>query len=90
MLTRLALLDGEYDPAFVGLETTLAVEPFYRRSGFERLSHPEQRYTGGSYYVSMGLWMRKEERDTIREYISTLPITFDIEFPKDCNTNHAL
>ena len=82
-LTRLALLDGEYDPAFVGLETTLAVEPFYQRLGFERLSRPEQRYTGGSYYVSMGLSFPMQERDVIRAYLATFPITFDLEFPND-------
>jgi hypothetical protein len=43
----MALLDAEHDPAFVGLETTLLVEPFYQRFGFERLARPEQRFTGG-------------------------------------------
>lgn len=84
-LTRLALLDGEHDPAFVGLETTLAVEPFYRSLGFDRLSRPEQRYAGGSYYVSMGLSLSMQERDAIRAYLATLPVAFNIEFPNDRN-----
>jgi len=82
-LTRLALLDGEHDPAFVGLETTLAIEPFYQRFGFERLSYPEQRYSGGSSYISMGLSLSMQQRDSFREYLATLPVTFDIEFPND-------
>ncbi len=77
-LTRLGLLDGEHDPAFVGLETTLAVEPFYRRFGFERLSVPEQRYSGGGYYVGMGLWLSMQQRDSICEYLTSLPVTFRI------------
>jgi len=84
-LTRLALLDGEHDPAFVGLETTLAVEPFYQRFGFERLSYPEQRYSGGGYYVSMALSLSMQQRDAIREYLTFLPVTFHIEFPNDRN-----
>ena len=84
-LTRLALLDDEYDPAFVGLETTLAVEPFYQRFGFERLSYPEQRYPGGSYYVSMALSLSMQQRDDIREYLGSLPITLHLEFPNNRN-----
>ena len=80
-LTRLALLDGEHDPAFVGLETTLAVEPFYQRFGFERLSNPEQRYTGGSYYISMGLALPMQEREAVRAFLARCPVEFDIEFP---------
>lgn len=80
-LTRLALLDGEHDPAFVGLETTLAVEPFYQRFGFERLSYPEQPYPGGSYYVGMGLSLSMQQRDVIREHLVSLPIRFNLEFP---------
>ncbi|MHA3774779.1 hypothetical protein ACXR0O_24925 [Verrucomicrobiota bacterium sgz303538] len=85
-LTRLALLDGEYDPALVGLETTLTVEPFYRRFGFERFSRPEQRYPGGSYYVSMALSLSLHERDMIREYLGTVPVVFNVEFPNVRNS----
>ncbi len=85
LLTRLALLDGEHDPAFVGLETTLAVEPFYKRFGFERLSLPDQRYAGGSYYVNMGISIPMHERDSIHAYLATLPIRFDFDFPNDLN-----
>jgi ribosomal protein S18 acetylase RimI-like enzyme len=80
-LTRLALLDGEHDPAFVELETSLAVESFYQRFGFERLSYPEQRYSGGSSYVNMGLSLSMRTRDLIREHLSTLAVSFTIEFP---------
>src|SRR5688572_18846163 len=79
-LARLALLDGEHDPAFVGLETTLAVEGFYRRFAFERLSNPEQRYAGGSYYVGMGRSVAMPERDRIRALLLDLPIRFDLEY----------
>jgi hypothetical protein len=81
----LALLDGEHDPACVSLETTLAMEPFYQRFGFERLSYPEQRYSGGAYYVGMALSLSMQHRDAIREYLTSLPVTFHVEFRNDRN-----
>jgi hypothetical protein len=79
----MALLDAEHDPAFVGLETTLLVEPFYQRFGFERLARPEQRYTDGASFVDMGMWLPMKQRDDIRAFLKTLPVELDIEFPND-------
>lgn len=86
-LTRLALLDGEHDPASVFLETTIAVEPFYQRFGFQRKSHPEPRYAGGSSYVNMELTISVHQRNLIREHLSKLPVVFNIEFPNFENTS---
>ena len=77
------MLDAEHDPALVGLETTLAVEPFYKCFGFERLSSPERRYHGGSYYVNMALALPMHERDLVREYLLTLPVVLNVSFPDD-------
>ena len=86
-LTRLALLDGEHDPAFVRLETALEVEPFYRRFGFERMSYPEHRYSGGSYYIDMDLSFSMQQRDVIRDYLSALPVVFNVVFPNVRNAS---
>ncbi len=80
-LTRLALAEADHDPAYFGLETAMLTEPFYTRFDFERLSIPEQRYVGGSYYVSMGLWLPVKSRDEIRAELKLLTVDFDLEFP---------
>lgn len=82
LLARLALVDREHDPAFIGLETSVAVAMFYERFGFQPLSHPEIRYVGGSYYINMGLSLTLHERDAIRAHLVSLPILLDIEFPE--------
>jgi N-acetylglutamate synthase-like GNAT family acetyltransferase len=80
-LTRLGLIEAEHDPAYLGLETTLRTESFYQRFGFERLTKPEQRYVGGSYYVSMGIWLSTNARNEIRAELAQLPVRFELEFP---------
>jgi N-acetylglutamate synthase-like GNAT family acetyltransferase len=79
--TRLALIEAENDPAYFGLETSIHTEPFYSRFGFERSSIPEQRYVGGTYFVSMGLWLPMKSRDEIRAELHQKLVHFDIEFP---------
>ncbi|MES2708071.1 MAG: GNAT family N-acetyltransferase [Verrucomicrobiota bacterium] len=80
VLTRLALVDDDHDPAHISLETSVLTEPFYAKFGFERLSSPEQRYLEGTYYIMMGLWLTILERNEIRTFLKTLPVRFDFEF----------
>jgi N-acetylglutamate synthase-like GNAT family acetyltransferase len=80
MLSRLALVPGDHDPAYAGLETSVGNELFFLKLGFERLNNPVARYAGASYFVDMGLWLSAAQKEEMRALLLSLPVTFEIDF----------